>query len=203
MKVLWYIEAIVAILCMTTLATTTDPDPDWVALFFDESSIAHCIEHYTNSTIENEIYCDHITIAFDPPNMTYYEQYFGLKEKAKLLGYVKEKHDQAILVNIKGELLSTNKYPHTTVSSYPLDPYGAVYSNILWERVDKTSPVDIVFKHGVPDKILTELWTGLLPRYDPYPEALTIVKKIERSLDFSGTVCAFSHWDSEKSCCKC
>jgi hypothetical protein len=44
---------------------------------------------------------------------------------------------------------STNQFPHVTLLSDPAGPYAALYSNVLWERLDALLQWDIQYdEHG-------------------------------------------------------
>ena len=70
---------------------------DWDAVFWDENSVELCnffIEK--NLPSSSDVYCEHSTVEFNPSDdkQEEYKQYFGSKQKFKVLGWARDDHCQ-------------------------------------------------------------------------------------------------------------
>jgi len=122
--------------------------PAWVAIFLSPSEKLRCqslfFEANLNSSIQMD--CDHTTIIYNPPSLDPYIPYYGAAQTLQTLAYAIDDHDQTLLVRIaSGPVLSTNLYPHITVSCYGQGIYGAQYSIVVWERLVDNKTLDVEF----------------------------------------------------------
>lgn len=123
------------------------PAPPFIAVFFNASEQARCVKLLYSKPFrtpnEPQPVCEHHTLAFDPPTWNPWLKYFGIEERLRVLAHCMDLHDQAVLVEACGPLVSQNLYPHVTVACEPDPPYNAVYSNFLWSRLILVAPVGI------------------------------------------------------------
>eukprot|EP01126_Amoeba_proteus_P058018 TRINITY_DN743_c0_g1_i7.p1 TRINITY_DN743_c0_g1~~TRINITY_DN743_c0_g1_i7.p1 ORF type:complete len:218 (+),score=8.58 TRINITY_DN743_c0_g1_i7:12-665(+) len=185
----------------------------WIAAFFNQTELARCQKLFDNGGASFIPQCEHHTLVFNPPSLGPYEKYFGEKQLIRVLAVAEDEHGKALLIHSdQGNLHTANRYPHVTVFNGPSDPYGAVYSNVLWERFESTSPITI--KRGAdsyPIQVnLTSSsgseWSGNLPAFlskiVPLPNGASypattgsVYVDIEPAPTFAATVCLNSYWD--------
>lgn len=131
--------AIAPVLLATWLATAA-AEPNWVALFLSpEEQEALCAKLLVPGVPSAaDPHCQHLTIAYNPPNMPLYFPHFGQRVRIQPLAVGRDGHGQALLCRVaNASLRSTNSFPHVTISDAGAPPYTAVYSNTLWTRLSR------------------------------------------------------------------
>lgn len=131
--------AIAPVLLATWLATAA-AEPNWVALFLSpEEQEALCAKLLVPGVPSAaDPHCQHLTIAYNPPNMPLYSPHFGQRVRIQPLAVGRDGHGQALLCRVaNASLRSTNSFPHVTISDAGAPPYTAVYSNTLWTRLSR------------------------------------------------------------------
>eukprot|EP01127_Copromyxa_protea_P006760 TRINITY_DN1674_c0_g1_i3.p2 TRINITY_DN1674_c0_g1~~TRINITY_DN1674_c0_g1_i3.p2 ORF type:complete len:227 (-),score=48.24 TRINITY_DN1674_c0_g1_i3:66-746(-) len=207
----------VLFLALLLCLTSSQAAPQWIASFLNTTERARCEAFFAhNNPAGSIVWCEHHTIVYNPPSMKPYEPHFGEKQVLRIMAQARDTHDHALLVHLdQGSLHSTNLFPHITVFCGPeTGIYGAVYSNVLWERFNDDTPLIITRNaDGYPTSTSLSTgkphWNGALPDFlskqyplpgnATYPATKGMVQVFEPSheVSFHTIVCLDSQWDGD------
>jgi len=187
------------------LSTPSLSTPPFVAIFLNSTEHDRCISQFGSRLMPPESFiCDHHTIAFNPQSFDPWRRYFGATSSLKVLSYGHDEHAQAILVDSLGPVVTNNTYPHITVAAATDGLYSAVYSNTLWARFVRDSPLRLKLgPNGLPTSVYLvngqHEWKGVLPAFNAsgtlYPQTRARLGYLNDGRRFVGTVCVSTLWN--------
>mmetsp|Transcript_30495 Transcript_30495/g.59558 ORF Transcript_30495/g.59558 Transcript_30495/m.59558 type:complete len:226 (+) Transcript_30495:39-716(+) len=210
---------------VTASISSTHHFTPWVAVFLNDTESARCKEFLQNTSAPNaaDQQCGHMTVVFDPPTLKPYIPFFGLEEQVRVLAYGQDDYDQALLIEVvSGDVVSTNVYPHITISDTGVAPYTPVYSIVVWERLARDSPLVVGRDslHNLPNSVSLPhnrtSWRGNLPPINStlypnpeggeYPasagEVFLLGGREQPEVIFTGTLCANFLWHQNEGVCE-
>ena len=178
--------------------------PQFVGVFLDKDSRALLKKVFYPAHARK--LCDHATLRFDPDAaaLHVYEPLCGAHATLQAVGLAEDAHGQALLVDITasgsgGRIVSANRFPHVTLTvTGDGEEYGAVYSNVLLERLHAAGAL------GADDAPAPRSWQGELPawgfggKYAPSKASFTV---LDPPLKLEGVVCTSEAYDVESDEC--
>jgi len=208
--------------CVLAISGEERASPSWVAVFLNETQRNKCkfLLNDPTAPYSQDVQCDHMTVEFNPKSVDPYLPYLGMREVLNVLAYGRDEYDQALLVElVSGPIVSTNYYPHITISDTGVQPYTPVYSSVVWERLDVAAkgPLRVGRDnvHNLPDHVSlpaneSSRWSGYLPpinsttypRGHEFPASHGHVVLFFETLMLEGTLCVNYLWNRDTGRCE-
>eukprot|EP00455_Lapot_gusevi_P056563 TRINITY_DN942_c0_g2_i1.p1 TRINITY_DN942_c0_g2~~TRINITY_DN942_c0_g2_i1.p1 ORF type:complete len:202 (+),score=56.68 TRINITY_DN942_c0_g2_i1:68-673(+) len=181
---------------------------DWAAVFLNQpDQQALCNQFYrANQSSSAQPVCEHMTLQYGG-DLTPWIRRLGTPVKLRVIAFGEDEHAQAVMVDVLDDAVSSAfNFTHITVSTQNVKPYTPVYSNVLWQRIADTIPLNLtrdatgqIKSVATPDG--SQYWGGEIPAMGSYPMSEAAFAIVSPSVFYTGVVCLFSHWSTTNYAC--